>query len=77
LQDHSKVMRHPPAQVQLLQISHQGFEFDLHGHVRDVFEAAQVASDIRMAIAAGFPPEILANTLPAPPPAVKTKAINK
>jgi potassium-dependent mechanosensitive channel len=77
LQDHPKVMRHPPAQVQLLQINHQGFEFDLHGHVRDVFEAAQVASDIRMAIAAGFPPETLANTLPPLPPSEKTKAIKK
>ncbi len=58
-------MRHPPPTVQLLQIHHQGLEFDLHGHVRDVFEAAQVSSDIRMAVMAAFPATSFANTLPA------------
>ncbi len=65
LQEHPKVMRHPPPTVQLLQIHHQGLEFDLHGHVRDVFEAAQVSSDIRMAVMAAFPATSFANTLPA------------
>ena len=68
LQDHTKIMRHPPPTVQLTQIHHQGLEFDLHGHVRDVFEAAQVSSDIRMAIVAAFPAASFANTLPPPPP---------
>jgi potassium-dependent mechanosensitive channel len=67
LQDHTKIMRHPPPTVQLTQIHHQGLEFDLHGHVRDVFEAAQVSSDIRMAIMAAFPAASFANTLPAHP----------
>jgi potassium-dependent mechanosensitive channel len=67
LQDHTKIMRHPPPTVQLTQIHHQGLEFELHGHVRDVFEAAQVSSDIRVAIIAAFPAASFANTLPAPP----------
>lgn len=67
LQDHTKIMRHPPPTVQLTQIHHQGLDFELHGHVRDVFEAAHVSSDIRMAIVAAFPAVDFANTLPPPP----------
>jgi small-conductance mechanosensitive channel len=32
----------------------QGLEFELKGHVSDVFEAAKVSSDIRFAIAKVF-----------------------
>jgi potassium-dependent mechanosensitive channel len=71
VQEHTKVMRHPQPTVQLSTIMHQGLEFDLHGHVRDVFEAAQVASDIRMAIVAGFPASMFANSLPPSPPETK------
>lgn len=64
LQDHPKVMRHPPPTVLLQQISHQGLDFEANGHVRDVFEAGQVASDIRLAMLATFPASNFASTLP-------------
>jgi potassium-dependent mechanosensitive channel len=66
VQTHPKVMRHPPPTVQLAKISTQGLEFDIRGHLRDVFEAAQVASDIRMDIAKRLPHDILSSSLPPP-----------
>ncbi len=70
-QNHPKVMRHPPPQVQLAKISTQGFEFDIRGHLRDVFDGAQVTSDIRMEIAKEFSADTLSSTLP---PSAKTEA---
>jgi potassium-dependent mechanosensitive channel len=67
VQDHPKVMRHPLPTVLLQQITHQGLDFELNGHVRDVFEAGQVASDIRLAMLAAFPTSVFANTLPVRP----------
>jgi potassium-dependent mechanosensitive channel len=64
VQGHPKVMRHPPPQVQLSKISTLGYEFDIRGHLRDVFDAAQVTSDIRLAIAEGAGVDKLSSTLP-------------
>jgi potassium-dependent mechanosensitive channel len=79
IQNHPKIMRHPPAQVQLANISPNGLEFVLRGHVRDVFQGAQVASDVRLSIAQLFPPEAFASVLPAMPvPAkIQRKAKNE
>ena len=51
---HPKVLRYPPALVQLARFSPQAMEFEVRGHVADVFEAAQVSSDLRFAIAKSF-----------------------
>jgi potassium-dependent mechanosensitive channel len=67
VQEHPKVMRHPLPTAQLQQITHQGLDFETGGFVRDVFEASQVASDIRMAILASFPATDFSSTLPLRP----------
>jgi potassium-dependent mechanosensitive channel len=67
VQEHPKVMRHPLPTAQLQQITHQGIDFETGGFVRDVFEASQVASDIRMAILASFPATDFSSTLPLRP----------
>jgi potassium-dependent mechanosensitive channel len=64
IQSHPKVMRHPQPLVQLSKISTTGFEFDVRGHIQDVFEAAQVTSDLRMQIAKQLPKDWLSSTLP-------------
>jgi potassium-dependent mechanosensitive channel len=69
VQEHPKVMRHPLPTAQLQQITHQGLDFETGGFVRDVFEASQVASDIRMAILASFPSTDFSSTLPLRPEA--------
>ncbi len=51
---HPKVLRYPEPQVHLVRFPIQGMEFEVKGHVADVFEAAKVASDIRFAIAGGL-----------------------
>jgi small-conductance mechanosensitive channel len=51
---HPKVLRYPPAQVQLARFSSSSMDFELRGHVADVFDAAHVASDLRFAIAKDF-----------------------
>ncbi len=47
---HSKVLRFPHPIVQLARFSNYAIEFETRGHVADVFEAVQVASDLRFAI---------------------------
>ncbi len=64
LQSHPKVMRHPPPSVQLAKIGTQGYEFEMHGHVRDVFEAALISSELRMEIAKQLPKQHLSSSLP-------------
>ena len=54
LRAHTKVLRYPEPQVSLVRFAPTGLEFDLKGHVADVFEAAKVSSDIRFAIAKAF-----------------------
>ncbi len=51
---HSKVLRFPPATVQLARFTNYSVEFELRGHVADVFEAVQVSSDLRFAISKAF-----------------------
>lgn len=51
---HPKVLRYPPPQVQLSKFALATTDFELRGHVADVFEAAQVASDLRFAISKEF-----------------------
>ena len=79
IQSHPKVMRHPQPLVQLSKITPLGFEFDIRGHIQDVFEAAQVASDIRLEIAKQLPDSWLSSTLPpkAPEPAPVEKVRKK
>jgi potassium-dependent mechanosensitive channel len=75
LQSHPKVMRHPQPLVQLSKITTQGLEFDMRGHIQDVFEAAQVTSDLRMEIAKLLPKDSLSSTLPpAKPPEIMSTA---
>jgi potassium-dependent mechanosensitive channel len=50
--DHPKVLRYPEPVVRLIRFVNGGIEFELKGSVADVFEAATVASDIRMTVAA-------------------------
>ncbi len=50
----SKVLRYPPPIVQLARFSPATLDFEIRGHVADVFEGPQVASDIRMAITKKF-----------------------
>ena len=50
----SKVLRYPPPTVQLARFSPATIDFEIRGHVADVFEGPQVASDIRMAITKKF-----------------------
>ncbi len=49
-QSHPKVLRYPEPQVLLSRFLPQGVEYELKGHVADVFEAARVASDIRFEV---------------------------
>ena len=51
---HSKVLRFPIALVQLSRFLNYAIEFEVRAHVVDVFEAAQVASELRIAIAKAF-----------------------
>jgi potassium efflux system protein len=51
---HPKILRYPPALVQLSKFAPTAMEFEVRGHVADVFEAAQVASDLRFTIARRF-----------------------
>jgi potassium-dependent mechanosensitive channel len=74
MQSHPKVMRHPLPQVQLAKISTQGLEYELRGHLRDVFDAAQVTSDLRMQIAKAFPATDFSSTLP---PEKETATVRK
>jgi potassium-dependent mechanosensitive channel len=52
--EHPKVLRFPPPQVQLAKFSAATTDFEVRGHVADVFEAGQVASDLRFAISKQF-----------------------
>ncbi len=54
VQTHSKVLRYPPAIVQLARFSPLTMDFEIRGHVADVFEAYQVASDLRIAVSKKF-----------------------
>jgi small-conductance mechanosensitive channel len=51
---HPKVMSKPAPLVQLRGFGPHGLEFDVRGHVADIFDGAAVASDIRFAIAREF-----------------------
>jgi potassium-dependent mechanosensitive channel len=51
---HPKVLRYPPAQVQLARFAPATMDFEIRGHVADVFEAAIVSSDLRFAISKAF-----------------------
>jgi potassium-dependent mechanosensitive channel len=51
---HPKILRYPPALVQLSKFAPNAMEFEIRGHVSDVFDAAQVASDLRFTIARRF-----------------------
>lgn len=51
---HPKVLRYPPPQVQLVKFAAGSIDFDIRGHVADVFEATFVASDLRFAISKRF-----------------------
>lgn len=51
---HPKVMRYPPPVIHLARFAPQYFEFELGGQIADVFEGANIASDIRMAIVRAF-----------------------
>ncbi len=48
---HPKVLRYPEPVVRLTRFFNGGVEFELKGSVADVFEGANVASDIRMTVA--------------------------
>ena len=50
----TKVLRYPAPQVLLARFSPATIDFEIRGHVADVFEGPQVASDIRMAITKKF-----------------------
>lgn len=52
--DHPKILRYPEPQVTLSKFTIHGWEFDVKGHVADVFEAARVASELRISIAQAF-----------------------
>ena len=71
-QNHPKVMRHPAPTVHLSQITPAALVFDLRGHTRDVFEGANVSSDLRLSITQAFSKaqlQIPANVLATPVPA--------
>jgi potassium-dependent mechanosensitive channel len=51
---HPKILRYPPALVQLSKFAPNAMEFEVRGHVADVFDAAQVSSDLRFSIARRF-----------------------
>lgn len=53
-QEHPKVMRHPAPTVHLSDITPAALVFDLRGHTRDVFEGANVSSDLRLSITQAF-----------------------
>jgi small-conductance mechanosensitive channel len=48
---HPKLMRHPGPDVTLVKLTPQAMDFELGGQLRNVLEAASVASDLRMEIA--------------------------
>jgi len=50
----TKVLRYPPLLVQLARFSPATMDFEIRGTVADVFEAAQVGADIRLAITKKF-----------------------
>jgi potassium-dependent mechanosensitive channel len=77
VQNHPKVMRHPPPLVQLAKISVTGYDFDIRGHLRDVFDAAQVTSDIRLAIVESVSADLLSSTLPPKPEEPTAKTVKK
>jgi potassium-dependent mechanosensitive channel len=54
ISNHPKVLRYPQPLVQLAKLSSNAMDFELRGHVADVFESAHVASDLRLAIAKEF-----------------------
>ncbi len=51
---HAKVLRYPTPLVQLAKFSSNAMDFEVRGHVADVFEGAQVASDLRFTISKVF-----------------------
>jgi small-conductance mechanosensitive channel len=51
---HPKVMRYPPPVIRLARFAPQYLEFELGGQVADIFEAGNIASDVRLAIARAF-----------------------
>jgi potassium-dependent mechanosensitive channel len=77
VQAHPKVMRHPAPLVQLSKITPLGYEFDMRGHIQDVFEAAQVTSELRIQIAGAVPKDSLSSTLPPKPPEPPPRAAKK
>jgi potassium-dependent mechanosensitive channel len=52
--NHPKVLRYPVPLVQLAKFSQMAMDFEVRGHVADVFEAAQVTSDLRLSISKEF-----------------------
>ena len=54
-QNHNRVMRHPAPTVHLSRITPAGLEFDLRGHTLDVFEAVNIASELRVEVTRSFP----------------------
>ena len=56
---HPKVMRHPAPKAHLTRIAPNGLEFELGGQVSNVLEAADVASEMRIAIAGAFDKKLL------------------
>ncbi len=61
---HPKVMRHPPAEANLMKIAPNALEFELGGQVRDALDSGKVASDIRLEIVKSFDKKLL--MLPRP-----------
>ncbi len=51
---HPKVMRYPPPVVMFQRFAPQFLEFEVSGQVANVFEGAEIASDIRFAIVRAF-----------------------
>jgi potassium efflux system protein len=51
---HPKVMRYPPPVIHLSRFAPQYIEFELGGQIADIFEAANISSDIRFAIVRAF-----------------------
>jgi small-conductance mechanosensitive channel len=51
---HPKVVTHPGPQVQLVRFGNLGLDFEIKAAVADIFDGAQVASDIRFALLKAF-----------------------
>ncbi len=65
---HPKVLTHPAPQVQLVRFGNFGLDFEIKAFVADIFDGAQVASDIRFALLKAFAAnEIKIASLPASP----------